>query len=48
MSEEQAAVQSDTLLDSATPELAEGEYFLTDGIKGTGEVPEWLDTNISL
>ena len=44
MSEEQAAVQSDTLLDSATPELSEGEYFLTDGIKGTGEVPEWLDT----
>ena len=44
MSEEQAAEQSDTLLDSAEPTLAEGEYYLTDGIKGTGEVPEWLDT----
>jgi len=44
MSEEQAAKQSDTLLDSSEPTLAEGEYYLTDGIKGTGEVPEWLDT----
>lgn len=44
MSEEQAAEQSDTLLDSSEPTLAEGEYYLTEGIKGTGEVPEWLDT----
>tara|TARA_S200002703_G_scaffold123529_2_gene109489 strand:+ start:854 stop:1567 length:714 start_codon:yes stop_codon:yes gene_type:complete len=45
MSEEQAAEQpvSDTLLDSSEPTLAEGEYFLSDGIKGTGDVPEWLD-----
>ena len=40
MSEEQAAEQSDTLLDSSEPTLAEGEYYLTEGIKGTGEVPE--------
>ena len=30
-----------TLLDGATPELSEGEYFLSDGIKGTGDAPEW-------
>ena len=30
-----------TLLDATTPELSEGEYFLSDGIKGTGETPEW-------
>ena len=33
MSEEQAAEQSDTLLDSAEPTLAESEYYLTDDIK---------------
>jgi len=43
MLDEQAA-NSDTLLDSATPTLEAGEYFLTDGIKGTGEIPEWYDT----
>ena len=26
-----------TLLDATTPELSEGEYFLSDGIKGTGD-----------
>ena len=44
MSEEQAAPEettSETLLDASTPELGEGEYFLSDGIKGTGETPEW-------
>lgn len=44
MSEEQAAVEettSDTLLDPSAPTLSEGEYFLSDGIKGTGDVPEW-------
>jgi len=30
-----------TLLDATTPELSEGEYFLSDGIKGTGDAPEW-------
>jgi hypothetical protein len=42
---EQAAEQpvSDTLLDSAEPTLNEGEYYLTEGIKGHGEKPEWLD-----
>jgi len=30
-----------TLLDAGTPELSEGEYFLSDGIKGTGDAPEW-------
>jgi len=44
MSEEQAAseeTKSETLLDTRTPELSEGEYFLSDGIKGTGDTPEW-------
>lgn len=44
MSEEQAEVQeatSDTLLDNAEPTLSENEYFLAEGIKGTGETPEW-------
>ncbi len=44
MSDEQAEVQeatSDTLLDNAEPTLSENEYFLADGIKGTGETPEW-------
>ena len=44
MSEEQAApeeITSETLLDASSPELGEGEYFLSDGIKGTGDTPEW-------
>ena len=43
METEQAApeVQGDTLLDQAQPSLEAGEYFLTDGIKGSGEAPEW-------
>jgi len=46
MSEEQAAVEettSDTLLDQSSPELNEGEYFLSEGIKGAGEMPEWYN-----
>lgn len=46
MSEEQAAVEeqtSDTLLDESSPTLSEGEYFLSEGIKGTGEAPEWYN-----
>ena len=42
--EEQAAPEqqtSDTLLDASTPTLNEGEYFLSDGIKGSGDTPEW-------
>jgi len=41
------AIESDTseepvsLVDSAEPQLGEGEYFLTDGIKGAGDRPEW-------
>ena len=43
------AVESDTLesneptslVDAAEPALAEGEYFLTEGIKGTGDTPDW-------
>jgi len=31
----------DTLLDSSAPTLGDGEYFLTDGIKGSGDSPEW-------
>lgn len=44
---ENQAVESDTLndgvslVDSAQPQLGENEYFLTEGIKGTGERPEW-------
>ena len=44
MSEEQAVVEettTDTLLDNAAPTLSEGEYFLAEGIKGSGEMPEW-------
>lgn len=44
MSEEQAVVEestSDTLLDNAEPTLGENEYFLAEGIKGTGETPDW-------
>ena len=44
MSDEQAEVQettSDTLLDNAEPTLGENEYFLAEGIKGTGQTPEW-------
>jgi|TARA_R110000737_G_scaffold36144_4_gene55460 hypothetical protein len=33
---------SGTLLDSAEPTLNENEYYLSDGIKGVGEKPEWL------
>lgn len=40
---EQAAetTTGDTLLDAATPELGEGEYFLTENVKGSGDTPEW-------
>jgi hypothetical protein len=31
-----------SLVDAAEPTLGEGEYFLTEGIKGTGELPEWF------
>lgn len=45
MTEEAQAVESNdtltSLVDAAEPTLAEGEYFLTDGIKGTGDMPEW-------
>lgn len=44
---DQAAEQKtgDTLLDSAAPTLGDGEYFLTDGIKGTGDSPEWYKSD---
>ena len=48
MIEEQAAPEeavSETLLDASTPELNEGEYFLSDGIKGTGDTPEWYKSD---
>ena len=40
---EQAAetTPGDTLLDAATPTLGEGEYFLTENVKGSGDTPEW-------
>ena len=46
---EDQAVVNDTLnegagslVDAAEPTLGEGEYFLTEGIKGTGETPDWF------
>lgn len=42
--EEQAVESNDTLtslVDAAEPTLGEGEYFLSDGIKGVGDQPEW-------
>ena len=44
LDENQAAPEtttSDTLLDASAPTLNEGEYFLSDGIKGSGDTPEW-------
>jgi len=32
----------ESLLDESSPTLSEGEYFLTEGIKGSGETPEWF------
>ena len=43
--EAQIAEEGGTLLDEATPTLSEGEYFLSDGIKGTGEAPEWYKSD---
>ena len=34
---------SNTLLDSSAPTLGEGEYFLSEGIKGVGDKPEWFN-----
>ena len=42
--EEQAVESNDTLtslVDAAEPTLGEGEYFLSEGIKGVGDQPEW-------
>jgi len=42
--EEQAVESNDTLtslVDAAEPTLGEGEYFLSEGIKGVGDTPEW-------
>ena len=33
----------DTLLDSAEPVLEQGQYYLSEGIKGVGEKPDWLN-----
>jgi len=43
MEEEQTATEntSDTLLDQAAPTLGEGEFFLSEGIKGSGDIPDW-------
>jgi hypothetical protein len=45
--EDQAVVDDtlqggESLLDVSSPTLSEGEYFLTEGIKGTGDTPEWF------
>lgn len=42
---EPAASADQSLLDGAEPTLAEGEYFLAEGIKGVGDAPEWFDSN---
>lgn len=42
--EEQAVESNDTLtslVDAAEPTLGEGEFFLSEGIKGVGDLPEW-------
>ena len=42
--EDQAVETNDTLtslVGEAEPTLAEGEYFLSDNIKGVGDTPEW-------
>lgn len=42
--EEQAVESNDTLtslVDAAEPTLSEGEYFLSEGIKGVGDQPDW-------
>ena len=42
--EEQAVETNDTLtslVDAAEPTLSEGEYFLSDNVKGVGDMPEW-------
>ena len=42
--EEQAVESNDTLqslVDAAEPTLGEGEFFLSEGIKGVGDMPEW-------
>ena len=42
--EEQAVESNDTmqsLVDAAEPTLGEGEFFLSEGIKGVGDQPEW-------
>lgn len=33
--------QAESLIDAAEPTLSSGEYFLTEGIKGSGDTPEW-------
>ena len=33
--------QPESLIDAAEPTLSSGEYFLTEGIKGSGDTPEW-------
>ncbi len=45
MSDEQTVVANDTLLDQAAPVLGEGEYYIAEGIKGTGETPEWYKSD---
>ncbi len=42
--EEQAVESNDTLtslVDAAEPTLSEGEYFLSEGVKGVGDQPDW-------
>lgn len=45
MSDEQTVESNDTLLDQAAPVLGEGEYYIAEGIKGTGETPEWYKSD---
>lgn len=42
LQEEALGAAPTSLVDAAQPTLSEGEYFLSEGIKGVGDTPEWF------
>lgn len=42
--QEQATEETTSLLDTST-QLADGEYYLSDGVKGSGGKPEWFNSD---
>jgi len=40
---EAPAEDTSSLLEEAAPTLSEGEFFLSEGIKGAGDIPEWYN-----